>query len=83
MEAIEAALTLMALVAAASLLDPALRNGFIEAGVWGVITFILAKGVAALLGGDESGIAQHVVKQGIGGFLYLELIDASFFLSTA
>jgi len=78
MEAIEAALTLLALIAAASLLEPAQRGSFIEAGVWGVITFILAKGAAALLGGDQSDVAQHVVKQGIGGFLYLELIDASF-----
>ena len=78
MEAIEGALTLMVLLASASLLEPALRSGFIEAGIWGVITYILAKGAAALLGGDDTDMAQHVVKQGIGGFLYLELIDASF-----
>jgi uncharacterized protein len=78
MEAIEAALTLAALLAASSLLDTPERGEFVVAGIWGVVTFILTKGVAALLGGDEEGAAQHVVKQGIGGFLYLELIDASF-----
>jgi uncharacterized protein len=78
MEAIEAALTLAALLAASSLLNTPERSEFIEAGIWGVVTFILTKGIAALLGGDEQGAAQHVVKQGIGGFLYLELIDASF-----
>lgn len=78
MEAIEVALTMMALIAAAGLLDAQRRGEFIEAGIWGVVTFVLAKGAAALLGGDEAAGAQHVVKQGIGGFLYLELIDASF-----
>lgn len=77
MEAIEAALTLMVLIAAAGLLD-AKRAEFIEAGIWGVVTFILAKGLGALLGGEDSEAGQHMVKQGVGGFLYLELIDASF-----
>lgn len=78
MEAIEAALTLMVLIAAASMLGADRRGEFIEAGIWGIVTFVLAKGAAALLGGSEEGAAQHVVKQGVGGFLYLELIDASF-----
>lgn len=77
MEAIEAALTLIALLICAHFVPDALRSGFIVAGIWGLVTFVLAKGLAALLGGeDESGA--HVVKQGIAGFLYLELIDASF-----
>jgi hypothetical protein len=78
LEAIEAALTLIALILTASMLDAQLQGGFIEAGVWGVITFILIKGVGAFMSGDQSGAVQHAVKQGIGGFLYLELLDASF-----
>ncbi len=77
MEAIEAALTLLVLLAASTMLE-AERGEFIEAGVWGVVTFILAKGLGAFLGGEESESGHHVVKQGVGGFLYLELIDASF-----
>ncbi len=77
MEAIEAALTLMLILLAASLIDAELRADFVVSGVWGVITYILTKGLAAFLGGED-GAAQHVVRQGIGGFLYLELIDASF-----
>lgn len=76
LEAVEAALTLMVLLGAASLLQEPLRGEFITAGVWGVITFIIAKGAAALLGGEDAGT--NVVKQGMGGFLYLELLDASF-----
>jgi uncharacterized protein len=77
MQAIEAALTLLILLLVASIVAPELRAGFVVAGVWGLITFVLAKGLASLLGGEDEG-AGHVVKQGIAGFLYLELIDASF-----
>lgn len=77
MEAIEAALTLALLMLMASLLDAGLRGEFIVAGVWGVVTYILAKGLAALVGGDE-GAGSQVIRQGAAGFLYLELLDASF-----
>lgn len=77
MEAIEAALTLALLMLMASLMDAGLRGEFIVAGVWGVVTYILAKGLAALVGGDE-GAGTQVIRQGVAGFLYLELLDASF-----
>ncbi|MDD5329758.1 MAG: DUF475 domain-containing protein [Sulfuricella sp.] len=77
MEAIEAALALALLMIVASLLEPGIRSEFVAAGVWGVVTFILAKGLAALVGSDERASGQ-VIRQGIGGFLYLELLDASF-----
>lgn len=77
LEAVEAALTLVAVLLAAGMLAVPQRGEFVAAGVWGVVAFIIAKGGAALLGGDdESGGA--VVRQGVGGFLYLELLDASF-----
>lgn len=77
MEAIEAALTLILLMLMAGLLDGNIRGEFIAAGVWGVVTYIFAKGLAALVGGDEAATGQ-VIRQGVGGFLYLELLDASF-----
>ena len=79
LESIEGALTLTLILLAAALLDTeSLRPGFIIAGVWGVITYILSKGLAALLGGSHEGAAHQVVRQGIGGFIYLEVLDASF-----
>jgi uncharacterized protein len=79
MEAIEAALTLLAVLAASWLIVDELRRGeFVVAGVWGVVAFVLVKGLAALVGGDESGASRHVVRQGAAGFLYLEVLDASF-----
>ena len=76
LEAVEAALTLAVVLLAARLLEQPEQGEFVVAGVWGVVTFILAKGAAALLGGENS--AENVIRQGLGGFLYLELLDASF-----
>lgn len=78
MEAIEAALTLLVVLAASRALAGPARGEFIEAGVWGVAIFVLAKGLAALLGSGAEGAATHVVRQGVAGFVYIELIDASF-----
>lgn len=77
LEAVEAALTLAVVLLAAHLLAEPQRGEFVVAGAWGVIAFIIAKGGAALLGGEE-GEGEPIVRQGIGGFLYLELLDASF-----
>lgn len=57
-------------------------------GIWGIIVFALVDVVGWLLeqftgNSDEEGegnaaVAKGVVKAGIGGFLYIELLDASF-----
>lgn len=78
MEAIEGALTLSVLLGMAQLVDGHERAEFIVAGVWGVIVFIFVKGFAGLLGGDDHTGAQNIVKQGLAGFFYLEVLDASF-----
>lgn len=80
MEAIEAALTLFLVLMASLAIEGELRRGeFVVAGVWGVVLFILTKGLTALLGGEEAESAHvPIIKQGAAGFLYLELLDASF-----
>lgn len=79
LESIEAALTLLVVLAASwAIADPARQGEFVVAGVWGVVVFILVKGLAALLGGDDEAVHTQVVKQGVAGFLYLEVLDASF-----
>lgn len=59
----------------------------VMAGIWGIVIYIGVQAIAHLLGGepeiDEHGNAKTangagVVKAGIGGFLYLEVLDASF-----
>jgi hypothetical protein len=79
LESIEAALTLVLVLLASWLLPEETRRGeFVVAGVWGVVVFILVKGLSALLGGDEESVHCQVVRQGVAGFLYLEVLDASF-----
>lgn len=79
LESIEAALTLLIVLAASWVIANPVRQGeFVVAGVWGVVVFIVVKGLAALLGGDEQEAHRQVVRQGVAGFLYLEVLDASF-----
>lgn len=62
--------------------DPAEQLAFVLAGVAGLITYIIADGVGSLVGDEEEDGGQqlttNIVKQGIAGFMYLELLDASF-----
>lgn len=78
MEAIQAALTLITLTVITYFVSPDERFEFLLAGMWGLVVYVLTKGVASLLSPHDQQIEQHVVHQGVGGFLYLELIDASF-----
>jgi uncharacterized protein len=79
LESIEAALSLLVVLAASWLIsDPVRQGGFVVAGMWGVILFIIVKGLAALLGGDEETVATQVIRQGVAGFMFLEVRDASF-----
>jgi uncharacterized protein len=79
LESIEAALTLViVLVASWVIAEPVRQGQFVVAGVWGVVVFIVVKGLAALLGGDEESAHLQTVRQGVAGFFYLEVLDASF-----
>ena len=69
------ALTILMVIATA--LHGAEQAEFIIAGVYGVIVYIGVKFVGQLFGGAE-GAASNKVAQGIGGFMYLEILDASF-----
>ena len=58
------------------------------AGIWGIVVYVGVKALGHLLESgnsdddeDEkasSGASSNIVKAGIGGFLYLEVLDASF-----
>lgn len=75
--AVEVLITLVALLGVSRFLPGAEQLGFVVAGVLGLITFLVTKnlGVLATGGGD---VADKVIKASIGGFLYLEVLDASF-----
>lgn len=79
-EAVHAAITL-GIVAWMSTYLPDLQHqvGFIFAGLMGVILFIGSKALGTIATGGQD-VGDKIIKQGIGGFLYLELLDASFSL---
>ncbi|WP_027468743.1 DUF475 domain-containing protein [Deefgea rivuli] len=66
-------LSLVVLAWMAGSLPAAEGYRFLVAGVWGVVTFVLVDGLGDLIG-DEGAAA----KTGWAGFIYLEILDASF-----
>ncbi|MDO5622199.1 MAG: DUF475 domain-containing protein [Paracoccus sp. (in: a-proteobacteria)] len=52
---------------------------FMFAAMWGIVTFLAVDGLGAVLDRWGGGEASHsAAKAGLGGFLYLEVLDASF-----
>lgn len=76
---IQVALVCGILILVASTVPAGTQAAFFIAGLSGLITFVAVDALSTVVGGDESDkVGEHVVKQGVMGFLYLELIDASF-----
>lgn len=73
---IESVVALLTVLATSTFIPASEQLAFILAGVWGLITYTIAQSIGTLAGGDD--LADNVIKQGIGGFMYLELLDASF-----
>ncbi|MXP28593.1 DUF475 domain-containing protein [Porphyrobacter algicida] len=78
--AIEIALLLLALWGVSTMLPSEEALTFLVAGILGLVAFIAVEGINALLEGDDIGTtaAQAVVRNGLAGFLYLNVLDASF-----
>lgn len=79
LEAIQIAITVGALwVAASHAHDVSEKSEILIAGIAGLITYILADALGVLLGGEEGEGGAAVARTGFAGFMYLELLDASF-----
>ncbi|GBG13612.1 uncharacterized protein NMK_1163 [Novimethylophilus kurashikiensis] len=78
LEAIQVVLVLLILIAAAGDLPAADRYAFMLSGLAGLITYVLADALGTLVDGDAAGKGGRMVKEGVMGLLYLELLDASF-----
>ena len=76
----EIALLLLALWGVSRLLAPADALVFLSAGIFGMVAFIAVEAVGTLLELREAAraAAGAVLRSGLGGFLYLNLLDASF-----
>ncbi|GMN01621.1 DUF475 domain-containing protein [Erythrobacter sp. MTPC3] len=78
--AMEIGLVLAVLYAISTLLTPEEALTFLTAGVLGLLTFIGVHALGEIIeqGEAKKKAAGEVVRSGLGGFLYLEVLDASF-----
>jgi hypothetical protein len=78
--AAEVALLLLALWGISNMLEPAEALTFLVAGILGLVTFIAVEGINAILElhEEKQRLQGAVVRSGLGGFLYLNVLDASF-----
>ncbi len=83
-EGISAAVTIAALFLARAYVPAERQSEFFVAGVLGMAVFIAAHGLGTLVSGEEdddapeSAPGKQIVRGGVAGFLYIELLDASF-----
>lgn len=80
-DAISTFVALIVLVSCTALVEESHQLAVLVAGLWGVLIYLGVKFVGAILEGEHQGsgtATETVAKGGIGGFLYLELLDASF-----
>lgn len=80
LDMVQSIITLLVLCYVATLLPDAKQMEFMIAGVWGLVTYVFVDGIGSLLDSDDESdsTGPRIVKEGIAGFLYLELLDASF-----
>lgn len=78
--AAEIALLLLAMWGISTMLEPDEAHTFLVAGILGLVTFIAVEGINTILELKEEAarIQGNVVRSGLGGFLYLNVLDASF-----
>ena len=78
--AMEIGLVLLVLYGVSTLLTPDEALTFLTAGILGLVTFIGVHALGAVIEQAEARkrAAGQVVRSGLGGFLYLEVLDASF-----
>ncbi len=78
--AIEIVAVLLCVVAISSSLPPKEALTFLTAAVLGIATFILVSGLGNLLQAreEQAKLAGAAIKAGLGGFIYLNVLDASF-----
>jgi len=74
---IEIAVVLVIMLVFSRLVDPASASVFISAAIWGLLTFLLVEVLGGILDKNEEAMA-GAARGGLGAFLYLEVLDASF-----
>lgn len=75
-QSIEIVIVLLSLLGIAKFIPSEEALTFITAGVFGIITFVLVEALGVLL--EKENTTTTVAKAGLGTFIYLEILDASF-----
>jgi hypothetical protein len=68
------------LMASLAMVAEAQKMVVLMAGLWGILIYVGVDAISSMLEHDDknSGVGDMVKRGGIGGFLYLEVLDASF-----
>jgi hypothetical protein len=74
---IEVAIALVTILVISRFLDPVENEIFLRAAIWGLLTFLLVEVLGGLLDSSQEMLAAGA-RGGLGAFLYLEVLDASF-----
>ncbi|MGR3394659.1 DUF475 domain-containing protein [Pseudooceanicola nanhaiensis] len=74
---IEVAVVLVFLILFSRLQDDGQAATFLRAGVWGLLTFLLVEVLGGVLDRKQQ-VVTGAAQGGLGAFLYLEVLDASF-----
>lgn len=74
---IEVAIVLVVVLIFSRFLGPAESEIFFKSAIWGLLTFLLVEVLGGLLDSTQEAL-QAGAKGGLGAFLYLEVLDASF-----
>jgi len=75
---IEVAIVLVTVLIFSSFLGEAESEVFFRSAIWGLLTFLLVEVLGGLLDSTQQQTLQAGAKGGLGAFLYLEVLDASF-----
>lgn len=80
MSSVSVMVTIGALLGCLGMVEEGQKLIVLVAGLWGVLIYVAVDGLSNLLEGEEEGgnVGEMVKRGGIGGFLYLEVLDASF-----
>jgi hypothetical protein len=72
-------IVLMLLIVFSLTLSTDIQFNFLLAGICGLVTFLAVEVLGSMMGSEEGGDGgDRIIKEGIGGFIYLEVLDASF-----
>ncbi len=74
---IEIAFVLALIIGFSKFLEPAQANTFVHAAVYGLLTFLAVEVIGGLLDASQKAMSE-AAKGGLGAFIYLEVLDASF-----